>query len=111
MATSERALSLHQPWASLLVHGIKRIEGRHWTTDFRGRLWIQATNKKPDPEVIVQLENLYRVIFEMEGLPELVFPEYPQGVLVGCVQIADCLAASDVESSCTIPAHIKLEVL
>ena len=35
-------LTMHQPWASLLVHGIKRVEGRGWNTDFRGRLWIHA---------------------------------------------------------------------
>ena len=35
-------LTMHQPWASLLVYGIKRAEGRGWTTDFRGRLWIHA---------------------------------------------------------------------
>ena len=35
-------LTMHQPWASLLVYGIKRAEGRGWTTGFRGRLWIHA---------------------------------------------------------------------
>ena len=35
-------LTMHQPWASLLVYGIKRAEGRTWNTDFRGRLWIHA---------------------------------------------------------------------
>ena len=35
-------LTMHQPWASLLVYGIKRAEGRGWNTDFRGRLWIHA---------------------------------------------------------------------
>ena len=35
-------LTMHQPWASLLVYGIKRVEGRGWNTDFRGRLWIHA---------------------------------------------------------------------
>lgn len=35
-------LTMHQPWASLLVYGIKRAEGRGWSTDFRGRLWIHA---------------------------------------------------------------------
>jgi hypothetical protein len=29
-------LTMHQPWASLLVYGIKRIEGRSWTTPIRG---------------------------------------------------------------------------
>ena len=29
-------LTMHQPWASLLVHGIKRVEGRVWNTRHRG---------------------------------------------------------------------------
>lgn len=27
---------MHQPWASLLVHGIKRIEGRSWPSPITG---------------------------------------------------------------------------
>lgn len=38
-------ISMHQPWASLLVYGIKRIEGRGWSTEHTGRLWIHATSK------------------------------------------------------------------
>ena len=45
-------LSMHQPWASLLVWGIKRIEGRGWPSDHRGRLWIAATVQPPAPEDI-----------------------------------------------------------
>lgn len=29
-------LTMHQPWASLLVHGIKRIEGRSWPSPIKG---------------------------------------------------------------------------
>lgn len=47
-----KCLSLHQPWASLLVFGVKRIEGRPWSTDYRGRLWIHATSKQPTSTVI-----------------------------------------------------------
>jgi ASCH domain len=36
-------LSMHQPWASLLVHGFKRFEGREWTHKYRGPIWIHAT--------------------------------------------------------------------
>lgn len=46
-------LSMHQPWASLLVYGLKRIEGRSWSTDHRGRLWIAATAQEPDPQASV----------------------------------------------------------
>lgn len=37
-------LSMHQPWASLLVLGFKRFEGREWTSKYRGPLWIHATS-------------------------------------------------------------------
>lgn len=37
-----KALTIKQPWASLIVHGIKDIESRSWTTDYRGRLLIHA---------------------------------------------------------------------
>ena len=33
-------MSMHQPWASLAVCGVKQIEGRDWPTEHRGRLWI-----------------------------------------------------------------------
>ena len=36
------ALSLKQPWATLLVHGLKTIEVRRWPTARRGRILIHA---------------------------------------------------------------------
>lgn len=38
----EYALSLKQPWATLLVHGIKSIEVRRWPTARRGHVLIHA---------------------------------------------------------------------
>ena len=32
-------LSMHQPYASLLVYGFKRFEGREWTHKYRGPLY------------------------------------------------------------------------
>uniref|UniRef100_A0A8C5K2D2 Thyroid hormone receptor interactor 4 n=1 Tax=Jaculus jaculus TaxID=51337 RepID=A0A8C5K2D2_JACJA len=52
-------LSMHQPWASLLVRGIKRVEGRSWYTPHRGRLWIAATGKKPSPQEVSELQATY----------------------------------------------------
>jgi activating signal cointegrator 1 len=42
-----RALSLTQPWATLLVHGAKKIESRSWGTSRRGPLWIHAAKGFP----------------------------------------------------------------
>lgn len=37
-----KALSVRQPWASLIAVGSKRIETRSWSTPFRGPLAIHA---------------------------------------------------------------------
>lgn len=40
-----KALSIKQPWASLIAQGIKDIENRTWKTKFRGRIFIHASAK------------------------------------------------------------------
>jgi hypothetical protein len=42
-----RALSLWQPWASLVAEGIKTIETRSWGTRHRGPLAIHASKRTP----------------------------------------------------------------
>jgi hypothetical protein len=42
------ALSLKQPWATLLVHGLKTIEIRRWPTARRGRILIHAARVPDD---------------------------------------------------------------
>lgn len=47
----EKALSIRQPWATLLVHGIKTVEIRRWDTQFRGPVLIHASgivDKRPE---------------------------------------------------------------
>ncbi|XP_062998840.1 activating signal cointegrator 1 [Elgaria multicarinata webbii] len=82
-------LSMHQPWASLLVKGIKRVEGRTWYTSHRGRLWVAATAQKPSAQEICELEATYRILLQ----EDLEFPkDYPSGCLLGCVDLIDCLS-------------------
>jgi hypothetical protein len=40
-----KCISLHQPWASLVVVGAKRYETRHWSTAVRGQILIHAAKK------------------------------------------------------------------
>lgn len=82
-------LSMHQPWASLLITGIKLHEGRTWYSPHRGRLWIAAAGKTPQENEIRELENRYRVLLNNDNLP---FPHYyPPGCLLGCVDVVDVL--------------------
>ena len=38
-----KALTLKQPWASLILSGAKRVETRSWSTNYRGPLIIAAS--------------------------------------------------------------------
>ena len=42
-----KALSIWQPWASLIVLGYKKIETRSWSTNYRGQIVIHAAKRKP----------------------------------------------------------------
>jgi hypothetical protein len=39
----EKALSIQQPFAHLILTGRKRLENRTWSTPYRDCLWIHAT--------------------------------------------------------------------
>ncbi|XP_062405736.1 activating signal cointegrator 1 [Sardina pilchardus] len=89
MADGGWCLSMHQPWATLLVKGIKRVEGRSWYSSHRGRLWIASAAKRPTPQEVAQVEAMYRQI--CKKAPR--FPqEYPTSCLLGCVHMTDCLS-------------------
>lgn len=47
MPITMKALTLWQPWASLIALGEKRIETRCWQTSYRGELAIHAAKKLP----------------------------------------------------------------
>jgi hypothetical protein len=41
-----KALSLWQPWASMIQYGYKKVETRSWYTAYRGNLLICSAKKK-----------------------------------------------------------------
>lgn len=108
----EACLTMHQPWASLLVHGIKRIEGRSWPAPIRGRLWIHAASKVPDEATINAMEEFYRQIYALDGITDLKFPEhYPVSRLLGCVEVVGCLRREELACWTAVPEGVRLEAL
>src|SRR5262245_2055725 len=76
MAETEYALSLKQPWATLLVYGRKFVEVRRWPTARRGRILIHASSiSDPRPEawkhVPPELEEAARLSGGIIGAAEL----------------------------------------
>lgn len=91
IADQRCCMSMHQPYASLLVAGIKRHEGRTWYTAHRGRLWIAATARTADADEVQRVETFYRQLYGKEG-GDMQFPsEYPTGCLLGSVLVQECL--------------------
>lgn len=77
-----RALTLYQPWASLLIHGIKTVETRSWQTHYRGWLLIHA-GKTFDRDYYCWLRS-------QMGFGFLDTLEYKTGVILGKALLVDC---------------------
>jgi hypothetical protein len=75
-----QVLTVRQPWASLIVAGIKDVENRSWHTEYRGKLGIHAGNR-------VDRYALDAHGHRLDGDP-------PLGALVGSVTLVDCVQDS-----------------
>jgi len=76
-----KALTVRQPWASLIVAGIKDVEDRTWATHYRGRLALHAGGS-------VDKEGAQARAL-LEGLGTL-----PRWVVIGTVLLADVTQGS-----------------
>jgi hypothetical protein len=93
-APIEYALSLKQPWAALLIHGLKSIEVRRWPTARRGRVLIHAA-RIPDPR-----EEGWRLVpAHLQHDAKLV------GGIIGAADLTDCLAYRDPKTFANDQPH------
>lgn len=76
-----KVLSVRQPWAHLIVTGIKDIENRSWHTKLRGKILIHAS-QSIDMQAYDHLKVFYK-------LPPVKYLE--RGGIVGGVEIVDCV--------------------
>ncbi|MEE6129147.1 ASCH domain-containing protein [Chryseobacterium arthrosphaerae] len=82
-----KALSIKQPFASLIAHGIKPIENRTWKTNFRGRIYIHACTPR---KFEVKFSN-EQTIEAAPILKQLFDNTLPFGAIIGEVDIVDCV--------------------
>jgi hypothetical protein len=81
-----KALSLRQPWASLILAGVKVVENRSWSTDHRGLLAIHASAAAADANVFDDMPAFR----ELYGIPRLDAATLPRGAILGTVELVDC---------------------
>lgn len=92
-----KALTIRQPWASLIMAGTKRVENRTWSTNYRGPLVIHAA-AAPAPKA--QWDDVSVILEAIGGDPETVpycidpkRAEY--GVALGTVELVDVVSGLD----------------
>ena len=92
------ALSIRQPWASLILVPWKGIENRNWPTCYRGPLLIHAaktmTRKEHNQAIAfacsIDRERTMRLL--ASGV--LAFDNLPRGGIIGSVNVVDCVRRS-----------------
>ena len=100
------ALSIRQPWASLILKAGKDIENRCWPTKVRGRVLIHAAKGMTRAEHEDAIDFAVGAIIatprkdartRIVTLRELgfAFEDLTRGGIIGSVEIIDCVAASD----------------
>ena len=97
-----KAITIHQPWASLVAIGSKGFETRGWATKYRGSLAIHAGVKAPfdvltgeDVETIIRAglalglraavadEGAHAIVQEMDE-------KLPRGAVIATTELVEC---------------------
>lgn len=85
-----KAITVCQPWAELIVSGVKPIENRTWQTPYRGRLAIHAGKSKKYYDIdAIDWQNHYKVNLPMPD--NVAF-----GAIIGIVDLVDCVMLSEI---------------
>jgi hypothetical protein len=87
-----KALTIRQPWAWLIVAGIKDVENRGWQPIYRGRCLIHAAKGMTRDEYEEALDCAHYVMGNVgiERIPE--FSMLERGGIVGSANLVDVLS-------------------
>ncbi|MBP2659020.1 MAG: hypothetical protein H6Q69_2052 [Firmicutes bacterium] len=84
-----KAITILEPWASLIACGAKKIETRSWSTQYRGLIAIHAA-KDQDKKG----ERIRHIMARAEQYG-IVIPEMQFGAVVVIADLVDCLQVQE----------------
>lgn len=86
-----KAVTIWQPWAWLIVEGIKRVENRSWSLpgSYRGPLVIHAGKSRAGLHWTEDL-TIRDLVPNLPARKDL-----PRGMIVGVVEVVRCLPVAD----------------
>lgn len=88
-----RALSIIQPWASLIAVGIKDIENRTWRTNYRGEFLIHASAKRLPAGWTALTSEQYAAATRLVNPygKENDVKQLPVSAIIGKARLVDCV--------------------
>jgi hypothetical protein len=95
-----KVLSFLQPWASLTVMGLKKLETRSWSTKHRGELLIHASMGQSGA-LLAQEPPFLKYITD--------FSKLPFGAIIGKVQLTDIIKVQSLHMSDAVINQLTME--
>ncbi len=98
-----KALTLTQPWASLVAIGAKRIETRSWATSYRGPLAIHAAKCFPrDAQDFARSRMVLDLMRPYVKDNEPYIKQFPRGLVLATAWLIDCTGTWNVRNVRTL---------
>jgi hypothetical protein len=101
-----KALSLWQPWASLIALGLKHYETRSWSTSYRGLLAIHAAKRPVKPSEVEGTDIEAALLRKGEHYDRL-----PLGAVLCIVRLTDVVPVEQVIALAATDYRVKNEEL
>ena len=81
-----KAITIYQPYASLITCEAKQFETRSWSTNHRGPIAIHAAKKRLKPEAFPSW--YWKLVFDKIG--DLSYDELPFSSIIATIDIVGC---------------------
>ena len=91
--TIERAITLTQPWATLVAINAKRWETRSWPAKYRGWIAIHAAKSFPRDCRELCWDAVYHDALCLGGVTD--FDNLPLGSVIAIAEMTDCRSTND----------------
>lgn len=89
-----KTLSIRQPWASLILNGIKDIENRSRRTNFRGTILVHSSSNADSDDMTKYLTKEQMDVFNGKAREigeNQLMRSMRRGCILGSVEIYDCV--------------------
>ena len=101
-----KALSIRQPWADLILSGLKDVENRTWKTSYRGILAIHASKTFDIKGYRVVMSNARALQLDFGICHDYILKkekdQFTKGAIIGTVNLVDIVEDYQIKSKWAI---------